>query len=272
MLTSYVFTLLFSGRGALIHTGALMATMMTANVFLVIMPNQRKAVAALLAGKTPDPKWGKESKQRSTHNNYITLPVLFMMLSNHYPVTYANSHDHSGAGHLHHRRRRAGPLFLQHVARRPRQGAVVGLVRRRDRDLGRVLDRHGRLAGHAPRARPRRHAAGQGRRGRRAQGARRTSWRWWRSRCAMCHAPEPVWEGIGEAPKGVLLDTPEHIAAFRAGDPHAGGSHPCDAAQQSDRNHAAGARSARALARRRQSRAELRREDDKRMHRAPRAA
>jgi len=91
VLTSWVFTLLFSGRGALIHTGALMATMMTANVFFVIMPNQRKSVAALIAGREPDPKWGNESKQRSTHNNYITLPVLFMMLSNHYPVVYANA-------------------------------------------------------------------------------------------------------------------------------------------------------------------------------------
>ena len=67
-----------------------MATMMTGNVFFVIMPNQRKSVAALLAGSTPDPKWGKTSKTRSTHNNYITLPVLFMMLSNHYPVTFSN--------------------------------------------------------------------------------------------------------------------------------------------------------------------------------------
>jgi len=90
VLTSYLYTLIFSGRGALIHTGALMATIMTANVFFVIMPNQRKSVAALIAGKTPEPKWVKESKQRSTHNNYITLPVLFMMLSNHYPLTYAN--------------------------------------------------------------------------------------------------------------------------------------------------------------------------------------
>src|SRR4029077_7118106 len=64
---------------------------MTANVFFIIMPNQRKSVAALIAGQTPDPAWGKTSKQRSTHNNYITLPVLFMMLSNHYPVTYANA-------------------------------------------------------------------------------------------------------------------------------------------------------------------------------------
>jgi uncharacterized membrane protein len=81
VLTSWVFTRFFSGRGALIHTGALMATMMTGNVFFVIMPNQRKSVAALLAGKKPDPKWVKTSKTRSTHNNYITLPVLFLMLS-----------------------------------------------------------------------------------------------------------------------------------------------------------------------------------------------
>ena len=88
--TSWVFTQFFSGRGALIHTGALMATIMTANVFFVIMPNQRKSVAALLAGKKPDPKWVKTSKTRSTHNNYITLPVLFLMLSSHYPMTYSN--------------------------------------------------------------------------------------------------------------------------------------------------------------------------------------
>jgi uncharacterized membrane protein len=75
--TSWVFTLVFSGRGALIHTGALMATIMTANVFFIIMPNQRKSVAALMAGETPDPASGKSSKVRSTHNNYITLPVLF---------------------------------------------------------------------------------------------------------------------------------------------------------------------------------------------------
>ena len=116
--TSWVFTLFFSGRGALIHTGALMATIMTANVFFVIMPNQRKSVAALMAGQKPDPKWAKSSKIRSTHNNYITLPVLFLMLSNHYPVDLLQSAGHSGDRHLRHRRRRAGALFLQCLASR----------------------------------------------------------------------------------------------------------------------------------------------------------
>ena len=67
-----------------------MATIMTANVFFIIMPNQRKSVAALLAGQKPDPAWGQSSKIRSTHNNYITLPVLFLMLSSSTPSTFSN--------------------------------------------------------------------------------------------------------------------------------------------------------------------------------------
>jgi uncharacterized membrane protein len=91
VMTSYVFSKLFSPRGALIHTGAVMATMMTANVFIRIIPNTRKSVAALTRGEATDPAWGKEAKQRSTHNNYITLPVVFMMITNHYPLTTASS-------------------------------------------------------------------------------------------------------------------------------------------------------------------------------------
>jgi uncharacterized membrane protein len=212
VLTSYIFTLLFSGRGALIHTGALMATMMTANVFLVIMPNQRKSVARLLAGQVPDPKWVKESKQRSTHNNYITLPVLFMMLSNHYPVTFANS--------------RAIPALVTCVI-------VAGALVRYFYNMW-----HGDpmkapwwawfvaavaiwvafwiATSASPGMRP---ALGLGdpppvRGAAAAVKAPDDVVAVVQSRCAMCHAAEPVWEGIGEAPKGVLLDTPEHIATF----------------------------------------------------------
>ena len=80
---------LFSSRAAILHTGALIATWMTANVFFVIIPNQKRVVSALQANKVPDASLGMEAKQRSTHNNYLTLPVLFMMLSNHYPMTFA---------------------------------------------------------------------------------------------------------------------------------------------------------------------------------------
>jgi uncharacterized membrane protein len=213
VLTSYAFTLLFSGRGALIHTGALMATMMTANVFFVIMPNQRKSVAALIAGRTPDPKWVKTSKQRSTHNNYITLPVLFMMLSNHYPLTYANASVIPAvvtcvivAGalvryfynlwHVDHGKAPWWAWFAAAMAiwaafwiataASPGVRPALGLA---------PLPPAKAAALDAPRA-P-------------AEVVDVVT-----SRCSMCHAPEPVWEEIGEAPKGVLLDTPEHIAAF----------------------------------------------------------
>jgi uncharacterized membrane protein len=76
----------FTGRAAMLHLGAFTATIMSANVFLVIIPNQKIVVADLKAGRTPDPKYGRIAKLRSTHNNYLTLPVLFLMLSNHYPL------------------------------------------------------------------------------------------------------------------------------------------------------------------------------------------
>jgi uncharacterized membrane protein len=79
-------TRVFSDLGAVMHLGAIIGTVMAANVFLVIIPNQRKVVAQVLAGIAPDPALGKQAKQRSVHNNYMTLPVLFIMVSNHYPM------------------------------------------------------------------------------------------------------------------------------------------------------------------------------------------
>ena len=86
VLAAWGYGEVFSGRAALLHVGALVATIMTGNVFFIIIPNQKIVVADLRAGRTPDPKYGKIAKQRSTHNNYLTLPVLFMMISNHYPM------------------------------------------------------------------------------------------------------------------------------------------------------------------------------------------
>ncbi|HEX8623538.1 MAG TPA: urate hydroxylase PuuD [Allosphingosinicella sp.] len=79
---------LFSSRAAYLHIGAIIGTVMVGNVFLIIIPNQRKVVADLIAGRTPDPRLGAMAKQRSLHNNYMTLPVLFIMISPHYPMTY----------------------------------------------------------------------------------------------------------------------------------------------------------------------------------------
>lgn len=82
---AYVFSHVFSGRGALIHVGAFVGTIMAVNVFGIIIPNQKKIAASLIAGEEPDPALGAIGKQRSVHNNYLTLPVLVMMVSSHYP-------------------------------------------------------------------------------------------------------------------------------------------------------------------------------------------
>ena len=87
---AWAYAQVFSGRAALLHLGALTATIMTANVAMIIIPNQKIVVADLKAGRTPDPKYGKIAKLRSTHNNYLTLPVIFLMLSNHYPLAFAS--------------------------------------------------------------------------------------------------------------------------------------------------------------------------------------
>ncbi len=90
VLSAYGFGLVFSDRAAFLHVGAMIATMMSANVFMVIIPNQKKVVAALAAGEIPDPALGQAAKLRSAHNNYLTLPVLFMMISTHYPIVFGH--------------------------------------------------------------------------------------------------------------------------------------------------------------------------------------
>jgi uncharacterized membrane protein len=90
---AYGLNQIFSGRGAVMHVGAIIGTVMAANVFVVIIPNQRKVVAAMLAGKAPDPALGIQAKQRSLHNNYMTLPVLLIMTSNHYPLLFGNPYN-----------------------------------------------------------------------------------------------------------------------------------------------------------------------------------
>lgn len=83
----------FSPRGAFIHVGALIGTIMAGNVFLGIMPSQRALVAAVEKGEAPDPSYGAFAKLRSTHNNYLTLPLIFIMISNHYPMTYTHEYN-----------------------------------------------------------------------------------------------------------------------------------------------------------------------------------
>ena len=88
---SYGLTQLFSARGAYMHMGAIIGTIMVGNVFFGIIPSQKALVKAVAAGSKPDPRYGLNAKLRSTHNTYMTLPVLFIMVSNHYPMTYNHS-------------------------------------------------------------------------------------------------------------------------------------------------------------------------------------
>ena len=90
--SAWVLNHFLSGRAAYIHVGAMIGTIMVANVLMLIIPGQRKMVAAMAAGGKPDPIHGLRAKQRSVHNNYFTLPVLFIMISNHYAMTYRHQH------------------------------------------------------------------------------------------------------------------------------------------------------------------------------------
>ncbi|MBV1906870.1 MAG: urate hydroxylase PuuD [Pseudomonadales bacterium] len=90
---AYGFCQLFGGRGAFIHFGAMIGTIMVANVFFIIIPGQKKIVSAASKGETPDPTPGIKGKQRSVHNTYLTLPVLFVMISNHYAFTYSGEYN-----------------------------------------------------------------------------------------------------------------------------------------------------------------------------------
>jgi len=93
LLAAYGFTHVYTGRGAFVHVGAMVGTIMVANVFFIIIPNQRIVVKALIEGNEPPARLGEEGKQRSTHNNYLTLPVLLMMISSHFPMIFSNKHS-----------------------------------------------------------------------------------------------------------------------------------------------------------------------------------
>ena len=194
---------LFSGRGAYILFGAALGTMMVANVFFVIIPGQREMVKAKHEGRTPDAVFGLRGKQRSVHNTYFTLPVLFAMISNHYAMTYGAPHPAlvliamSVAGAL----IRAWFVARHRAHERGGRTSLVPVA------IALVL-----LAGLAAALAPRASSSS-------AQTSVPAAQRFTKvqailqQRCVTCHAPQPTFAGLAAAPKGVLLDTPEHILA-----------------------------------------------------------
>jgi uncharacterized membrane protein len=192
-----VYGQLFSARAAFLHVGALIATFMTGNVFFVIIPNQKIVVADLVAGRTPDPRYGAIAKLRSTHNNYLTLPVIFMMISNHYPMTFGHPWSVAIV---------AAVLLMGVVVRHwfntwesgatgpavwwqwPAAAALSGFL---------VVFggwRPGAVEAAAPVTAAEAVALAQ-------------------VHCAACHAARPTHDGFEEAPGGVMLETAEQLRA-----------------------------------------------------------
>lgn len=186
----------FSGRGAFIHVGAMLGTIMAANVFFHIIPGQKRMVAQIRAGQPVDPRPGLIGKQRSVHNTYFTLPVLFVMIGNHYPMTYAGPQAwlvlvaimlagvlirqffvlrHRGSVHWWLPASGAGLLGLLIVAMAPKPMAASG-----EKVSFAAIEQ---VVKH---------------------------------RCVACHAARPTQPGFAQAPKGVLLETPEQIGQHAA--------------------------------------------------------
>lgn len=204
------YTQVFTGRAAFLHLGAFTATIMSANVFLLIIPNQKKVVAALLAGKTPDPSLGAQAKQRSLHNNYLTLPVVFLMLSNHYPLAFATQYNWAIASlvflmgvtirhffNTTHARKEA-PWWTWFVTAALFLAVVWLSTLRPDEEAGDTTQTYRRLPPQVARFVDDGHF----------EAVRDTVL----TRCSMCHAAEPLWEGMAAAPKGVRLESDEEIA------------------------------------------------------------
>jgi len=193
---TYAFTHVFSGLGAFTQIGALIGTIMVANVFIIIIPYQKKTVAAMLAGKEPDPVWGELGKQRSVHNNYLTLPVVFLMLSNHYPLMFATRYNWIIVAIV----LAIGPV-IRHFFNSRHEGkgnpwwtwavAAAGMLA------------VAWLSGAGPRVLTTGELPPVPQFNKVADIVI--------SRCSMCHAAEPVWEGIPAAPKGVMLDSDKEI-------------------------------------------------------------
>ncbi|NNE04440.1 MAG: urate hydroxylase PuuD [Xanthomonadales bacterium] len=189
-LLAFVLGGLLSGRAAYIHVGAAIGTIMVANVFRVIIPAQKELVSALEQNRAPDPGPGQNALQRSRHNNYLTLPVLFIMISSHYPMTYGHPQAWlvlvviSVAGVL------VRHYFnIRHQAGRSWAWLLAGLLL---------------LAVMAWWSRPQA-VAGADSVGPRVSTA--SAWRIVNARCVACHAREPSNAGFSSAPQGIELDS-----------------------------------------------------------------
>jgi len=189
----------FSDRAAFLHVGALIGTIMAASVFFIIIPNQKIVVADLKAGRKPDPHLGQQAGQRSLHNNYLTLPVIFMMISNHYPIMFGHPWSPLIAlgivvagGLIRHFFNVTNHGFVTTAALASIPAAIAVIVvlmmlsgyRPGTVNTGAAgfVDIHSIIAKH----------------------------------CVQCHSATPTNKDYPAAPKGVAFDTPEEIKLYAA--------------------------------------------------------
>ncbi len=189
-LVAWALAQLFSGRGAFIHFGAILGTIMAGNVAHIIIPGQRELVRAKQEGREPDAKYALAGKQRSVHNTYFTLPVIFTMISNHHATTFGHAWNWlvliamALAGALVRlwfvgRHKGAAPAWTLVAGLLLVGVVIVALVPGPQANLEPVkLEDVKRIVGQ---------------------------------RCLNCHAEKPTLPGLAEAPKGVKLDTDERI-------------------------------------------------------------
>jgi len=200
LAAAYLYTHVYSGRGALIHVGAFVGTIMAVNVFGVIIPNQKKITASLIAGEPPDPALGATGKQRSVHNNYLTLPVLLMMVSGHYPMLYSHPQTWlvvaailvaGGAARHFLNRHDAGDPFVKigwalPVAAAALLVAVVLTAPRSEPAVAGLTVSDGEVL----------HIVG--------------------THCVMCHSTRPTHQGFDAPPKGVVFASLDDLRRYHA--------------------------------------------------------
>lgn len=197
---AFVLSKFFSGRATYIHVGAMIGTIMVGNVLMVIIPAQKKLVAAMRQGQAPDPIHGKRGKQRSVHNNYFTLPVLFIMISNHYAMTYSHAYNWLVLAVI-----MAAGVLIRHFFNLRHKGRV---------EWGYPAAGAALLAALAVAIAPRASVNIEAPAGGTAQNgatAFTTVQAVVNQRCVACHSARPTQPGFVTAPAGILLDTPELI-------------------------------------------------------------
>ena len=200
---SWAYSEIFSYRGAFMQIGTVLGTIMVANVLMIIIPGQKKVVASLLANETPNPIHGAIAKQRSLHNNYLTLPVIFIMISNHYPLIYATKYSWIIISII----LIIGAL-IRHFFNIKHTGAkapywvcvpiiILGSIIFYISDLGKPKLNNVKNTATLIELIPEKTLV--------------SAQEIIVSKCSMCHAKEPLWENMKNAPKLVNLETPTDI-------------------------------------------------------------